>query len=94
MDIDPFESIQLGRTDVQVTRLGFGCAPIGGLFRAVPDEAAAAVASHAWDIGIRYFDVAPLYGYGTAERRSGRVLAGRPRASFTPRCAQCQRASQ
>jgi D-threo-aldose 1-dehydrogenase len=83
MDIDPYEAIPLGRTDVRVTRLGFGCAPIGGLFRAVSDGAAAVVAGHAWDIGIRYFDVAPLYGYGSAERRLGRALAGRPRRSFT-----------
>ena len=82
MNIEPFESIPLGGTGVRVTRLGFGCAPIGGLFRAVTDEAAIEAISHAWDIGIRYFDVAPLYGYGNAERRLGRVLAGRPRQSF------------
>jgi D-threo-aldose 1-dehydrogenase len=82
MAIGPFESIRLGHTGVRVSRLGFGCAPIGGLFRAVTDEAADEVATHAWDIGIRYFDVAPLYGYGSAERRIGRMLAGRPRQSF------------
>ena len=26
---------------------------------------------HAWDMGIRYFDAAPLYGYGNGERRMG-----------------------
>jgi D-threo-aldose 1-dehydrogenase len=83
MDIDPFESVPLGRANVRVTRLGFGCAPIGGLYRAVSDEAAADVLGHAWGIGIRYFDVAPLYGYGSAERRLGLELAGRPRQSFT-----------
>ena len=82
MAIDPFGSVPLGRTGVTVTRLGFGCAPIGGLLGAVSDEAALAVAQRAWDLGIRYFDVAPLYGYGSAERRIGRALAGRPRQSF------------
>ena len=33
-------------------------------------------------LGIRSFDVAPLYGYGAAERRMGAGLAGRPRDEF------------
>jgi D-threo-aldose 1-dehydrogenase len=37
---------------------------------------------HAWDIGIRSFDVAPLYGYGAAERRMGSALSARPRDAF------------
>ena len=70
------------RTDVEVTRLGFGSAPMGGLFREVGDDEAARTVERAWTLGIRYFDVAPLYGYGTAERRLGGVLAGRPRDDF------------
>lgn len=82
MPYDPFERIHLGRTDLSVTRLGFGGASIGGLFTPVADDAAAAVVRHAWDLGIRYFDVAPLYGYGSAERRFGVGLAGRSRDEF------------
>ena len=37
---------------------------------------------YAWDMGIRYFDVAPLYGYGSAERRLGAALADRSRDTF------------
>ena len=33
-------------------------------------------------LGVRMFDVAPLYGYGTAERRIGMALADRPRDEF------------
>ena len=61
MPYDPFTRIRIGRTDVEVTRLGFGSASIGGLFRAVDDQAIATV-EHAWDMGIRSFAVAPLYG--------------------------------
>jgi D-threo-aldose 1-dehydrogenase len=79
---DPFARVPLGRTGLSVTRLGFGAASIGGLFTPVDDVAATTVVRHAWDLGIRYFDVAPLYGYGAGERRLGAGLAGRPRAEF------------
>jgi D-threo-aldose 1-dehydrogenase len=83
MSYDPTELMPLGRTDLRVTRLGFGTAEIGGLFRAVSDEDAQRTLARAWELGIRYFDTAPLYGYGHAERRLGQALAGRPRESFT-----------
>lgn len=82
MPVDPTERRPIGRTGLEVTRLGFGCAPIGGLFTAVDDETAHGTIERAWDLGIRTFDVAPLYGYGAAERRLGRVLRERPRDDF------------
>ena len=55
---------------------GLGTAPLGGLYAAVsPSDAVAAVAG-AVEIGYRYFDTAPLYGYGAAERALGRGLEG------------------
>ncbi len=82
MPFDPFEPMPIGRTGLAPTRLGFGTAEIGGLFRAVSDAEAARVIDHAWQIGIRYFDSAPLYGYGNAERRLGASLRGRSRDDF------------
>ena len=79
---EPFETVRIDRTDVEVTRLGFGSAPIGGLFREIDDDEAARTVERAWALGIRYFDVAPLYGYGTAERRLGAVLRDRPRDDY------------
>ncbi|MEU5964115.1 aldo/keto reductase [Micromonospora parva] len=77
------ERVTVGRTDVVVTRLGLGLAPIGGMFDAVGDEVAHATVAAAWDLGLRYFDTAPLYGCGLSERRAGAVLAGKPRDAFT-----------
>ncbi|WP_046471354.1 aldo/keto reductase [Allosalinactinospora lopnorensis] len=63
-------------------RLGFGTAPLGNMFRAIPDEEASATVEAAWDSGIRYFDTAPFYGAGLSEMRLGDVLADRPRDEF------------
>lgn len=78
----PFERTRLGGTEVEVTRLGLGLAPLAGLYRAVGAEQASATVERAWELGFRYFDTAPLYGAGLSERRAGAVLAGKPRAEF------------
>ncbi|MYZ06259.1 aldo/keto reductase, partial [Streptomyces sp. SID2999] len=62
--------------------LGFGTAPLGNMFRAIPEEEAAATVAAAWDQGIRYFDTAPFYGAGLSEIRLGEALAGRPRDAY------------
>jgi D-threo-aldose 1-dehydrogenase len=82
MPFEPTEIVPLGRTSLRVTRLGFGAASIGGLFSPVSDDDARATLEHAWDLGIRYYDTAPLYGYGLSERRVGAVLGGRARDSY------------
>jgi D-threo-aldose 1-dehydrogenase len=73
---------QVGLTGLSVTELGFGGAPIGGLFKASPADAARAAVDAAWDAGIRYFDTAPHYGLGLSERRLGEALRGRPREEY------------
>lgn len=82
MPVDPKEIVALGKTKLRVARLGYGCAPIGGLYEPVTDETAAGTLKHAWDLGIRYYDVAPLYGYGLAEQRLGRMLQTKKRDDF------------
>ena len=62
--------------------VGFGGAPIGNLYPAVDDAAAAAAVHAAWEAGIRYFDTAPHYGLGLSERRLGAALAHYPRDAF------------
>ncbi len=63
-------------------KLGFGAAPLGNMFRAIPEDEALATVEAAWNDGIRYFDNAPFYGAGLAELRMGEALAGRPRADY------------
>lgn len=62
--------------------LGFGTAPLGNMFRNIPEEEAAATVQAAWDQGTRYFDTAPLYGAGLAEIRLGAALATHARDDY------------
>ncbi|MFI9375066.1 aldo/keto reductase [Streptomyces parvulus] len=77
------EAVPLGRTGLRVTRLGLGLASLGGLFAPVSDRDAALTVDRAWDVGVRLFDTAPVYGYGRSERRAGAALAGRPAGQYT-----------
>ena len=79
MGFDPAELVPLGARGLEVTRLGLGTAPIGGLYEAVSDDHAAATVAASIAAGIRFFDTAPLYGHGLAESRLGRALEAIPR---------------
>ena len=64
----------LGRTELRVSTLGFGCGNVGGLLvRGRPAERERAVA-RALELGITYFDTAPLYGDGQSEQHLGQAL--------------------
>lgn len=55
-------------------KLGFGTAPLGNMFRNIPEEEAQKTVEEAWNQGIRYFDTAPFYGAGLSEIRLGNAL--------------------
>jgi D-threo-aldose 1-dehydrogenase len=74
---------RLGPSGVEVTELGFGGGPLGGLFAPLDDDTAAGALAAAWDGGIRYFDTSPHYGIGHSERRMGEFLRRQPRGEFT-----------
>ena len=68
--------------DLLPGKLGFGTAPLGNMFRDIPEAEALATVDAAWNDGIRYFDNAPFYGAGLAELRMGEALSGRPRQEY------------
>lgn len=72
----------LGKSGIAVTRVGLGCAPLGGLYGDIPDEQALEVVRRALSLGINIIDTAPLYGYGTSEMRIGRAVADKNRDDF------------
>ncbi|WP_263356764.1 aldo/keto reductase [Acidicapsa ligni] len=62
--------------------LGFGAAPLGNMFRNIPDAEAAATVDAAWSEGTRYFDTAPFYGGGLSEIRLGKELSKHKRDKY------------
>jgi len=66
----------VGTTGLEVTALGIGSAPLGGLYANVPTAQALETLETAWDLGIRYFDTAPMYGLTRSEHLVGQVLRG------------------
>src|SRR5215470_3918872 len=62
--------------------LGFGAAPLGNMFRNIPDDEAQATMDAAWQQGTRYFDTAPFYGAGLSEIRLGRLLCKHKRNDY------------
>lgn len=62
--------------------LGFGTAPLGNMFRNIPDAEADATVEAAWTAGVRFFDTAPFYGAGLSEIRLGKELAKHNRSEY------------
>ena len=72
----------IGRTDLLISELGIGTAPMGGWPKRLEEENALETLESAWKNGIRYFDTAPMYGYGMAEERLGKFLKTKAREEF------------
>ncbi|MGZ3275850.1 MAG: aldo/keto reductase [Caulobacteraceae bacterium] len=68
----PWPTVALPMTTVTVPQLGLGC---GDLYAGGSREASLKIVRAAFDAGIRYFDVARLYGDGSAEAVLGEALA-------------------
>jgi D-threo-aldose 1-dehydrogenase len=73
----PFETRRIGRTPVEVTTIGLGCASLAGNMESVSDFDARMVVVDAYDSDIRYFDTSPFYGYGKSEHVVGDELRNR-----------------
>jgi D-threo-aldose 1-dehydrogenase len=63
-------------------RFGMGGVPLGNEFEFVTDEVAYATIEAAWNAGVRYYDMAPWYGLGLAERRYGSFLHNKNRSEY------------
>jgi L-galactose dehydrogenase len=68
---------RLGRTDLQLSAIGFGTAPLGGEYGTLDLAEVERAAHKAIDEGITFFDTAPYYGRTASEERLGKILGGR-----------------
>ncbi|QNM82233.1 aldo/keto reductase [Sphingomonas sabuli] len=63
-------------------RFGMGGVALGNEFDKHSDKDAQETLEAAWTVGVRYFDVAPWYGFGLSERRFGHFLHNQNRDSY------------
>jgi D-threo-aldose 1-dehydrogenase len=77
-----FPTREVGTTGLRIPILGLGGAPLGDLYELIPEERAQATVAKAYELGVRLFDTAPLYGYGLSEHRFGHALRRHPRDSY------------
>ncbi len=80
--MDPFKRHRIGSTDIEVTCLGLGGASMGNMYTVAQDEVALDAVKYAYDTKVRYFDTAPMYGFGKSERLYGQALKNVPRDTF------------
>ena len=64
----------LGSTGVRMSEIGFGCGDTAGLMISGTPEQRRDAVRHALDLGIDYFDTAPVYGDTVSEAHLGQAL--------------------
>ncbi|TVX96256.1 aldo/keto reductase [Cohnella terricola] len=74
---------QVASMDLKFSEVGLGCWAFSGdsVWDGYDKRSSIATIHEALDAGIQFFDVAPIYGFGQAERVLGEALAGRSRDS-------------
>jgi aryl-alcohol dehydrogenase-like predicted oxidoreductase len=68
---------QFGKTDIEVSAIGFGCWEIGGTYGRIDESQFERAVRQAIDNGINCFDTAEAYGMGVSEEALARALGGR-----------------
>lgn len=80
--MNPLDKAEIGSTGIMVTRLGMGGAPFGSMPIADARQSAIESISKGLDLGIAYYDTAPMYGVGRSERYYAEGLAGVDRDAY------------
>ncbi|HEY2940413.1 MAG TPA: aldo/keto reductase [Gaiellaceae bacterium] len=81
MQTTRLKTAELGSTDLEITRIGFGAWALGGAgydwgWGAQDDEESIAAIHHGLELGVNWIDTAAQYGFGHSEEVVGRALAG------------------
>jgi aryl-alcohol dehydrogenase-like predicted oxidoreductase len=74
MATSTLETVRLGMTDLEVSRIAFGTWQLGGEWGRFDEDEAIAAISQARELGVNLFDTAQGYGFGASERVLGRAL--------------------
>lgn len=74
MHVNGMRYRRAGSSDLVLSEIGFGTGDNAGLMIAGTEREQLRTVERALELGITYFDTAPYYGAGQAERNLGRVL--------------------
>ena len=80
--MNPLDKAEIGSTGVMVSRLGVGGAPFGSMSVDVAEQRSIESIAKGLELGISYYDTAPLYGAGRSERYYANGLSGVERDSY------------
>ncbi len=79
----------LGRTDLKVSLLGFGTAPLGDVYGTTDPSDGKRAVHFAIENGINFFDSSPYYGLTLSEERLGQALVGwRDKVVLATKCGR------
>ena len=70
---------EFGKTNLEVSAIGFGCWEIGGTYGRIDESQFQHAVEQAIDHGMTCFDTAEAYGMGVSEQALGRALGDRRR---------------
>lgn len=85
----------MGRSDLQVSAIGFGCWEMGGNYGSIDADEVTAAIRRALDLGVTLFDTARAYGAGRSEELLGRALgADRKNVIVVTKCGLPTRPGQ
>ncbi|HXB63462.1 MAG TPA: aldo/keto reductase [Solirubrobacteraceae bacterium] len=73
------ETITLGKTGLEVSRICLGTWQFGGDWGEIDRDEAVATVTRARELGINFFDTAQGYGWGASEKLLAQALRGVPR---------------
>lgn len=75
-----FRTVSTPDGALQIAQLGFGCAR---LYAGYETRASTLLLEHAYKLGIRHFDTAPMYGHGQSENLLGLVFGSAKDVTIT-----------
>mmetsp|Transcript_7846 Transcript_7846/g.23695 ORF Transcript_7846/g.23695 Transcript_7846/m.23695 type:complete len:315 (-) Transcript_7846:152-1096(-) len=79
MGIQPTDRRPLGQTGYEVSPIGYGASPLGGVFGDIKEQDGIDAVHEAFRRGVNLFDTSPFYGVTKSETVLGKALADLPR---------------
>ena len=76
------KDVSITKKKLKIKNISYGTAVLGNYYEVLSNEEASKVINKAFDLGINYFDTAPLYGFGLSEHRVGINLQLKDRDSY------------